>query len=777
MTEPSNQSATTKDFYDKLKSALGMRESSNNYKAVNQFGYIGKYQFGATALIDLGYLARNTSQQTLYTLTKLIADEETPPIGSSEEVLAKHSSVMSLNSKYWLGKDGVYSTKKGFLDRPEIQEKCIDRWLVILQKTLIRIKVIDNETTAQESGGFMCASHLIGCGGARDMKNGITKKDGNGVTGEIYYKLGYAAISGGSVSSVVIAPSETKIENPNREPSTIAGVGRTVTAQPIALPGIGFSDPSGKYPTYTNEADTSRLMRHQNIRETIIPDKDNTRTTGVRIAGSTGTWDQPPVPYNTKYPYNQVLETESGHIMEFDDTPENERIHIYHKTGTFIEVDRNGTKVTRIVGDDYTILDRNGFVSISGNCNITVEGNANLCVKNDLNLEVNGNLNASITGNANWNVEGAWNVSAYAGASYRVNGGFGVVTKGNANITCGGSFGVSADGKIMTSAGATYDVSSKGAFTINSEADATIKTFSALNLGSNGLMSLKSNSNTSINASRLDLNSSDATNNAKIGEVVKLNLLKNWQPPHLPESLKITELAPLTLPIRSFETVAEFDDNPDASPEEIAAHRKELVQKGLSAVNPLSPKVQDVPVDMPPKDAAPITQPIIDFKSNQININDYISKNFTLAMLMGGKKKLVGQSGLTDVQLATNLKYLAVNVLDPIKAKYPDMSINSGLRPMGKNSRSQHPLGMAADLHFGSHTSAEYVEIAKWILSNVVYDQCLLEFRTSSANSRPGSPVTWIHVSYNHSNNRKMYFSMNDDVRISPIGVLKQVTC
>ena len=25
---------------------IGFRESSNNYKAVNQFGYLGKYQFG-----------------------------------------------------------------------------------------------------------------------------------------------------------------------------------------------------------------------------------------------------------------------------------------------------------------------------------------------------------------------------------------------------------------------------------------------------------------------------------------------------------------------------------------------------------------------------------------------------------------------------------------------------------------------------------------------------------------------------------------------------------
>ena len=34
---------------------IGMRESSGNYKAVNQFGYLGKYQFGRKTLNALGF--------------------------------------------------------------------------------------------------------------------------------------------------------------------------------------------------------------------------------------------------------------------------------------------------------------------------------------------------------------------------------------------------------------------------------------------------------------------------------------------------------------------------------------------------------------------------------------------------------------------------------------------------------------------------------------------------------------------------------------------------
>ena len=34
---------------------LGRRESSGNYNARNQLGYIGKYQMGEPALVDVGY--------------------------------------------------------------------------------------------------------------------------------------------------------------------------------------------------------------------------------------------------------------------------------------------------------------------------------------------------------------------------------------------------------------------------------------------------------------------------------------------------------------------------------------------------------------------------------------------------------------------------------------------------------------------------------------------------------------------------------------------------
>ena len=43
-----------------------------------------------------------------------------------------------------------------------------------------------------------------------------------------------------------------------------------------------------------------------------------------------------------QYPYNQVIKTRSGHVIEYDDTPGKERLSFMHKTGAFIEIDPDG---------------------------------------------------------------------------------------------------------------------------------------------------------------------------------------------------------------------------------------------------------------------------------------------------------------------------------------------------------------------------------------------------------------------------------------------------
>lgn len=71
--------------------------------------------------------------------------------------------------------------------------------------------------------------------------------------------------------------------------------------------------------------------------------------------------------YTRQYPYNHVYETESGHIMEFDDTNGGERIKIAHRLGTSEEIIEDGSKIEQVVNEKYTrILGDNNTV-VGGN--------------------------------------------------------------------------------------------------------------------------------------------------------------------------------------------------------------------------------------------------------------------------------------------------------------------------------------------------------------------------------------------------------------------------
>ena len=120
--------------HDKFLEDLGFRESSGNYKAVNQFGYLGKYQFGRKTLNSLGY--KNI-------------------------------------------------TNRQFLSDPSIQEQAMEDLLVhnkkILRKYIQKYngKVI-NGILITESG-ILAAAHLAGAGNVKKFfRKGYEFRDGNG---------------------------------------------------------------------------------------------------------------------------------------------------------------------------------------------------------------------------------------------------------------------------------------------------------------------------------------------------------------------------------------------------------------------------------------------------------------------------------------------------------------------------------------------------------------------------------------------------------------------
>ena len=179
---------------------------------------------------------------------------------------------------------------------------------------------------------------------------------------------------------------------------------------------LGFLDPLGNYPKY-KETDINRLA----VNDTDNPhptlslrkaDRDlavgvaNVDTTeivdDVLTADDGGQWNEPETTYAAKYPHNHVFETEGGHLREYDDTVNAKRIHERHSSGTGYEIGDDGTKITRVKKDNYTIVTADDYVHIQGDSKETydkglrVKVNATAETGNNYNIEVGAKANVTI---------------------------------------------------------------------------------------------------------------------------------------------------------------------------------------------------------------------------------------------------------------------------------------------------------------------------------------------------------------------------------------------
>lgn len=182
-------------------------------------------------------------------------------------------------------------------------------------------------------------------------------------------------------------------------------------------------------PRILDEPTTSRLARNdENMSKTFVQErKDNV----VTVAGVNSSWTEPTTKYAAKYPYNRATETESGHIMEFDDTLGKERIQIAHRNGTFQEMFPDGDKVEKITKDNYQIIMGNDRVYIMGKCQITVQGDAEVYVKKSAYVKVDENITATVGGNLTGTVSGK--------ATLTVSGSFSADIGGTCTINSGGA--------------------------------------------------------------------------------------------------------------------------------------------------------------------------------------------------------------------------------------------------------------------------------------------------------------------------------------------------
>jgi hypothetical protein len=117
-------------------------------------------------------------------------------------------------------------------------------------------------------------------------------------------------------------------------------------------------------------------------------------------------FNEKPVPYDAKYPYNNSKATESGHVMEFDDTPGAERINIQHRTGTFTEIHPDGSRMEKIVNDNVQIIQKDGYIYIMGDEQRTTQGHLKVYIKGNAKVQIDGDVEWEVKGNMSLKVDG-----------------------------------------------------------------------------------------------------------------------------------------------------------------------------------------------------------------------------------------------------------------------------------------------------------------------------------------------------------------------------------
>lgn len=541
--------------------------------------------------------------------------------------------------------------------------------------------------------------------------------------------------------------------------------------------GDGFKDPTGTYPLYTKEPDTNRLAINNNIESTMIIQKEAALDTGVMVANG-GTWDQSPPPYNAQYPFNHVWQSESGHLLEFDDTQGSERVHLYHKAGTFTEIDANGSQVNRIVGDNFEILERNGFVHVKGSLNVTVDGAYNLRVDNTLNLEVSGNALINIFDNTDINISG------------------------NANISVGGDFNLrasninlEADSEINLKAGTNINAHSDGDYNLKTS---NINTYSTANTNTKvdgtlttkvvGSSSFSSNDKINIEGANIDIGTAGAYNidykTASLGggdtdiptidvtsdQIAEAGLSNLLPPGDIRGTGDLPSFPPLSVATRGAEVGFDDPDAGDSTDYNAGRINSNIVSAADLSADKIIVDKSDVIANSSSVPISANCDLIFNMDPQSFNPNMKLSEYFTLGELTKGGIRIprisypVKGQTYTPQQIICNLKGLCTNVLDPIAKKYGKDSfiITSGFRrpvvgnipgDLGMHQEGgDHNRGCAADLQFKGG-SAKMFEIAKELVTLLpAWNQIILEYDGKS---------TWIHVAFYYTGNKGDYFTMN----------------
>jgi len=541
-------------------------------------------------------------------------------------------------------------------------------------------------------------------------------------------------------------------------------INSTTNAEKLEVLDKGFTDPNANYPTkeYAGISETNKLAQGD-VRGTIVQEKNNNRMLGAKLPGGEA-WDEPESAFRGAYPYNKVTQTESGHIIEVDDTPGSERIHIYHRSGTYVEIDANGSMVKRTKGSSYEIIDRNGKISIAGRADISVNGACNIFVGNDANIEVEGDVNLTCHNDITAMAGGTLNLSA----TEEVN-----ITSNKVNIQAYKDMNLKSNVDLRLFSEemhfkANIDMYASAITLYQNTSTSYHQTSGSLyeKVGGSRFAEVESaihnkaggdinNDGDNIHMNSGTSSGSQPSKAANVAAISNIGIMSGRK--DISDNNKDD---PLVLSLADSRSIALEEET--QSSDDYNTQKNLIISEGFANASDLNETPTATDSASVQSEQSNFVDPDPKLKSvTQLPGNYNLSPNFTVEMLSSkaavSRDLIRGHEGATYGEIVYNLQAVALNILEPVKKIYPNMFVTSAFRDPGNSSNaktSQHPLGQGVDIQFKGITKKEYYDIAAKLAKVLRYDQLILEYCNYTNNP-------WIHISLSVKNRSQVLTFFN----------------
>ena len=174
------------------------------------------------------------------------------------------------------------------------------------------------------------------------------------------------------------------------------------------------------------------------------------------VSGTATTFSVPQIPQlSDTYPKKHVYESESGHIMMYDDNPGNETIMQRHMSGTQYNIAQDGTKTDIVVSDHihavtgskYIVTTEDEICSIDGRCKLFINKSEVRNNHYDIVIGKGANVNIQVEqGDINMNaVDGRINMNCAEDFNIICGGEFNIISQGDFSINSGDDITLQGD--------------------------------------------------------------------------------------------------------------------------------------------------------------------------------------------------------------------------------------------------------------------------------------------------------------------------------------------